>query len=272
MKKLTNKILSSILTLSMIFSLAVPTYATENFNDETDSIITEEIIEDAREVYNSLTPEAKAIFDASLAYDSEMLEFHLTYIDKNFTPPTTPKMRVNTMAASTDPMRVLMTQLGGLGLPSAVLYSLKAMGASMVAAIADGPLPVGDILLAAATASTIVVIAANWKVVSPKMNQITKAFQTAFASSKSNVSSAFAKIKREAKKEAEKGEKKPTGNKVKDVHKRLKKEGFKKTGQSGSHEKWKKGDRTVTVPNHGLNTEIPIGTLRSIWRQAGWIN
>ena len=53
MKKLTNKILSSILTLSMIFSLAVPTYATENFNDETDSIITEEIIEDAREVYNS---------------------------------------------------------------------------------------------------------------------------------------------------------------------------------------------------------------------------
>ena len=33
-----------------------------------------------------------------------------------------------------------------------------------------------------------------------------------------------------------------------------------------------KGNRTVTVPNHGLNTEIPIGTLRNIWRQAGWIN
>ncbi|WP_207708063.1 type II toxin-antitoxin system HicA family toxin [Candidatus Galacturonibacter soehngenii] len=31
---------------------------------------------------------------------------------------------------------------------------------------------------------------------------------------------------------------------------RLKREGFQKTGQSGSHEKWKKGNRTVTVPNH----------------------
>jgi predicted RNA binding protein YcfA (HicA-like mRNA interferase family) len=64
---------------------------------------------------------------------------------------------------------------------------------------------------------------------------------------------------------------KPTGNKVKDVKKRLKKEGFKKTGQTGSHEKWKKDDKTVTVPNHGDNYEIPIGTLRNIWKQAGWI-
>ena len=63
----------------------------------------------------------------------------------------------------------------------------------------------------------------------------------------------------------------PTGRKVRDVHKRLKKEGFEKVGQNGSHEKWKKGDKTVTVPNHGSGYEIPIGTLRSIWKQAGWI-
>lgn len=64
---------------------------------------------------------------------------------------------------------------------------------------------------------------------------------------------------------------KVTGNRVKDVVERLKKEGFKKVSQNGSHVKWKKGDKTVTVPNHGPNREIPIGTLRNIWRQAGWI-
>lgn len=91
----------------------------------------------------------------------------------------------------------------------------------------------------------------------------------------SNILSAFSQIKAQAKNEAEKKEqeknKKPTGKRVKDVQNRLKKEGFEKTDQTGSHEKWKKGDKTVTVPNHGQTYEIPTGTLRNIWRQAGWI-
>lgn len=208
-----------------------------------------------------------------MAYDPEMLEFHTTYVDQDFTPPT-PRPQTRAAAAVADPMRVLMAELGGLGLPSAVLYSLKAMGAGMVASIAEGPLPVGEILLAAATASAVVVIAAHWDVVSPKFDQITRAFQKAFSAATSNISSVFAKIKSDAQKEAERkkdSEKKPTGKRVKDVLNRLRKEGFKKVGQSGSHEKWKKGSKTVIVPNHGSNYEIPIGTLRNIWRQAGWI-
>ncbi|WFA08037.1 type II toxin-antitoxin system HicA family toxin [Tissierella sp. Yu-01] len=31
------------------------------------------------------------------------------------------------------------------------------------------------------------------------------------------------------------------------------------------------GKRTVQVPNHGKKHEIPIGILREIWKQAGWI-
>ncbi|HIX90499.1 MAG TPA: type II toxin-antitoxin system HicA family toxin [Candidatus Agathobaculum pullicola] len=273
MKKLTTKVLSFILTLSMMFSLMVPAFAAENYDSEGTLSNTQESIDAAREAYAALTPEAKAIFDASLTYDTEMLKFHTTYVDQNFTPPA-PRPQTRSAAAVADPMRVLMVELGGLGLPSAVLYSLKAMGAGMVAAIADGPLPVGDILLAAATASAVVVIAANWDVVSPKFNQITRAFEKAFSTAASNISSAFSKIKSDAKKEVDKNkakEKKPTGNRVKDVQNRLKKEGFKKTGQTGSHEKWKKGNKTVTVPNHGSNYEIPIGTLRNIWKQAGWI-
>lgn len=198
MKKLTTKMISFILTLSMVLSLSVPAFATENYNiaNTSDAIGSQEEIEAAREAYSSLTPEAKAIFDASLANDPDMLKFHTTYVDENFTPPV-PKIQTRSAMAAADPMSVLMTQLGGLGLPSAVLYSLKAMGAGMVASIADGPLPVGDILLAAATVSAAVVIVANWDTVAPKWDKIVNAFKKAFSDSATNVTKAFQSIFRD---------------------------------------------------------------------------
>lgn len=199
MKKLTTKILSFILTLSVLFSLAVPAFAAENSAGAGISVDTQEEMDAAREAYAALTPEAKAIFEASLAYDPEMLKFHTTYVDESFTPPApVPQAR----AAAADPMRVLMAELSGLGLPSAVLYSLKAMGAGMVASIADGPLPVGEILLAAATASTAVVIAAHWKTVGPKWSKIVSAFQNAFAAYANNVISALNSLKYKVNAEA----------------------------------------------------------------------
>lgn len=216
MKTLSKKLISLLLTLTMIFSLSATAFAAENYGNVTTSINTQEDIDAARDAYAVLTPEAKAIFDESLAYDAEMLEFHKTYVDKNFTPPALrPQMR--SAAAVADPMRILMAELGALGLPSAVLYSLKAMGASMVAALADGPLPLGDILLAAATASTAIIIAANWDAVSPKFNQIIGAFQKAFSTASSNISSAFAKIKSDVKKEVEKKEKEEKKKEKKEV-------------------------------------------------------
>ncbi len=68
----------------------------------------------------------------------------------------------------------------------------------MVAAIADGPLPIGDILLAAVTASTLIVLATNWSTVSPLWNSIVQAFTNAFSTSVSNITSAFGDIKAEA--------------------------------------------------------------------------
>ncbi len=199
MKNLTTKMVSLILTLAMIFSLAVPTFAVENYRQMGNftAANTPKDIEIAREAYAALTPAAKIIFDSSLTYDSDMLEFHTTYVDKNFTPPVS-KPKTKSAADMADPMQILMTELSGLGLPSAVLYALKAMGAGMVAAIADGPLPVGDILLAAATVSAAAVIAVNWDTVSPKFNQITRAFQNAFSETATNIEKAFADIKAKA--------------------------------------------------------------------------
>lgn len=57
---------------------------------------------------------------------------------------------------------------------------------------------------------------------------------------------------------------------VNEVLKRLKKDGWYVVGQKGSHiqleHKEKKGK--VTVSNH--KGDIRIGTLKSIFRQAGW--
>ncbi|MDO6966615.1 type II toxin-antitoxin system HicA family toxin [Rhizobium alvei] len=50
---------------------------------------------------------------------------------------------------------------------------------------------------------------------------------------------------------------------------RLKDDGFELVAIRGSHHKFRKGDRTVIVPHPKKN--LPIGTARSIARQAGWI-
>ena len=43
--------------------------------------------------------------------------------------------------------------------------------------------------------------------------------------------------------------------------------GFTFVSQKGSHQKYRKGERTVIVP--APRKEIPIGTFRSIIRQSG---
>jgi predicted RNA binding protein YcfA (HicA-like mRNA interferase family) len=50
---------------------------------------------------------------------------------------------------------------------------------------------------------------------------------------------------------------------------RLKHDGFELVAVKGSHHKFRKGDRTVIVPHP--KKDLPIGTARSIARQAGWI-
>ena len=45
------------------------------------------------------------------------------------------------------------------------------------------------------------------------------------------------------------------------------KNGFQFISQRGSHQKYRKGDKTVIVP--APRKEIPIGTFRSIVRQSG---
>lgn len=47
----------------------------------------------------------------------------------------------------------------------------------------------------------------------------------------------------------------------------LKAEGFEEVSKRGSHLKLRKGDQTVIVPHP--KKDLPLGTVRSIYRQAG---
>jgi predicted RNA binding protein YcfA (HicA-like mRNA interferase family) len=55
---------------------------------------------------------------------------------------------------------------------------------------------------------------------------------------------------------------------AKDIIRVLRRHGFAKVGQKGSHQKWRHPDgRQVIVADHG-NKPIPIGTLKSILEGA----
>ena len=59
--------------------------------------------------------------------------------------------------------------------------------------------------------------------------------------------------------------------KVKDVLRLLKNDGWEVARQKGSHRQFRHPIKqgTVTVPVHRLSDEVPIGTLKSILKQAG---
>lgn len=54
----------------------------------------------------------------------------------------------------------------------------------------------------------------------------------------------------------------------KKIVKRLLAEGFIEVGGKGSHRKYRKGGKTVIVPHP--RKDLPLGTARSIAKQAGW--
>ena len=56
---------------------------------------------------------------------------------------------------------------------------------------------------------------------------------------------------------------------TRDIVKRLRAEGFELVSIKESHHKFRKGPITGGVPH--LKKDLPLGTARSIARQAGWI-
>lgn len=54
------------------------------------------------------------------------------------------------------------------------------------------------------------------------------------------------------------------------IIRRPEKDGFELVKVSGSHHKFRKNGKTVTVPHP--KKDLPIGTVRAIYKQAGWLD
>lgn len=193
MKKLTTQILSIILTLSIAFSLAVPAFAASNTSAYQN--IAPEDIASIQETYNSLTPEAKKLYNSSLYSDPDAFEFHRPYIDNSIS--NIPK--VSRAAAAANPALSLvndfMLRIAKMGLPAVVQEKLRMVAASIAADIIDGPLPIGTIMVIVSSASLAVTLAQHWDVVSPEFNKIVKAFQDTFKSAADNIAKVLSDVK-----------------------------------------------------------------------------
>lgn len=128
-----------------------------------------------KKLYDSLSPEAKMIYDSADDYENSSLNGDCSMLD----------------VAITAKYNKLVKDLALLSLPPVVFESLKVAAASLCGAAADGPLPYMDIIAAFAAVELAVVCAVSWNEVAPKWNQILTIFKNAFSVSSKNMTSAF---------------------------------------------------------------------------------
>ncbi len=198
MKSKFTRYVCFILAIAILFSVNVSavTAKPETVAERYATVEAYDVGKIARNTYENLSDEARILFDEVISRDSELTKFHHKYVDPTFYAENNIAQQRNTAnTQAADLLTLLADKLAALALPEEVTYCLNAMGAGMVAAIADGPLPLGDILLAAATVSAVVVIATNWNEVSSKYNRIVSAFTSVFSDATTAVTSAFNEIK-----------------------------------------------------------------------------
>lgn len=216
MKKLTNRLISLILILSMLCSLSVTAFAASGPLSTEGVVGSQEEIDAAKQAFLSLTGQERWLYLETLktASDAE-IEFFETYIkpvspaSRSSFPAIAPSMAPAAAVALPQEMvgivNKLMQKIQQLpNIPPAVINCFRAVAVGIAADIADGPLPFGTVIVIGASAALVTVVALNWKTVGPYMGKISKYFQEAFAQSASSIAKAFAEMTQDAKKEAEK--------------------------------------------------------------------
>lgn len=239
----------------------------DNIVDELDGELTQDVL---KENFNNMSEEAKQIFLNEIKYDDELLNFHKENIDPSCTiqKPTRVKRSASALAQ-------VRSGLQALNLPTPVYYSLVSFASSLVGAVADGPLPVGDIAALGTGVVSAVVIGYYWDDISGKTGSIKNVFARAFSKASSNVRLAMDRMfsKAEAKSKhpdneisdkVKKEVKKKLGQKTLDKFEKAAKKGMAgSTGQDGI--KQLKGRK-----NKKYQYEIKVTTIDA--RIAGWVN
>ena len=230
MRKMANKIISCILTVSLICSMSITAFA-ENLQQSPNdiySVAEDSIVEALRNQCDALTLAAKTIFLQAISDDPELAAYYRENVDAEFVPMLQPENLMRSVTInSTSPLKQLEYNLKALSLPTAVVVSLMAVGSGFVAATADGPLVFGDAYLAVTAAGAAAVIGLNWTIVSPKFPSIVSVFKQCFKDSVSVITNVFDKLKSEAIMQASAKER--AEDAAKDVSNSVKKNGSKDT-------------------------------------------
>lgn len=154
------------------------------------------------ELFENISPEAKALFLEYLAYDEIMLETYNTYVDPEFQPQAIDRETlsngqsegITATASEVDKKEVLLSlsaSLYGLSLSSTTVAAFLAVASEIL--VATAAITVTVIVVALLAYAAYQIIFGNWNEISTKWTQIKDAFVSAFSSvvSSSTMSSAF---------------------------------------------------------------------------------
>lgn len=197
---LTKKVIGLLLVLSFVVGLLnmpiVPgVWGAERVYAKDSE--TQKAYKLCKKVYLNLNPDGRKLFKKLLEMDEELYEFHVKNVDRQFerVDKCSQKARRGDWAIVPRELVQLGEELHDLNLPFYIYYSLMAIGSGIMAAAADGPIPVGDIVGAFVGVCGVGVIALNWPKIEKKWPDIEAAFARCFSSMSKNVKKAFSKLK-----------------------------------------------------------------------------
>lgn len=151
--------------------------------DELDGELTQGVL---KENFDNMSEESKQIFLNEIKYDEELLNFHKENIDPSCTiqKPTRVKRSASALAQ-------VRSGLQALNLPTPVYYSLVSFASSLVGAVADGPLPVGDIAALGTGVVSAIAVGYYWDDIKGKVGSIKNVFARSFSKVGGNVRQAM---------------------------------------------------------------------------------
>lgn len=190
-----KRFLSVLLVISICLSLLPCTAIAAELdtkNDEITYIVDCGItVEEALSMaYSNLSPEAKAIFDATISTNSALVEYHKKNID-----PTYDETRIVSYAMANSAAMVIQNGLASMNLPVEVQNALNLLSSGIMAALMDGPLLAGDIYAISVSLYTAVVLAAYWDEVLVQWDNIVALFKKAYSSVSTAVSDSMSDVK-----------------------------------------------------------------------------
>ncbi len=194
MEKLLRHMLCIIVAVAFAFSLFSTAYATANRLNESVHInysFTDQ--ECAKAVFDGLSLEAQKIFLSHISCDPTLVEFHRENVDKAFSPGRVTSFgSIEKSVNKSNLLNTIHNELVSLGLSTSVVYAFEGIASGIIAAAADGALPIGDIYATIVATYAAATLAEHWTTeIAPNWNEIVAVFQSAFSDMRENIAAAL---------------------------------------------------------------------------------